>query len=122
MNVLETVKDHPYAIGGGLAALVVLYFVLHRGSSTVASSTAATAPADNSLAIAQIQAGQSAMSVAAQLDARKDDNATQVYIASLAQSIQLAGINAQEQTQSFGIAKAADVALAQIEGQTNIAQ
>ena len=43
MKILETVKKHPYIIGGSVAGIILLYFVF-RGSGGSASATAGVDP------------------------------------------------------------------------------
>jgi len=102
-NVKNTVEEHPWAVAGGVVALVVLFWFL----SSSGGSTASPAPANSDAAAAGLAGSQIAANAAtaqAQLAADVQNNQT-----AAGQAVALAGIQASTDQARI----AADAAAAQ---------
>lgn len=122
MSIIDTVKAHPVGFGvAGVVAVIAVVLVLGSGSGGTAQATAATGDASTGAALqaAQLQVQAHGQDVAAAQQINDTNNATQIEIAKIQQSLGLATINAQQQLGSMQIE--ADRATT-INGQTLSAQ
>lgn len=106
MQIVETIKQHPYASAGVVfvvGAAIVIY-LRDSGGATNASAPAATLDNSSEVAAAtqlqqsQLAAGAQEQQQQNQLQASEDTNSTNLSIAQLAQQVQLNGQNVQADT------------------------
>lgn len=115
MSVIETVKEHPMAVGAAVVGLAVIYLVFFRGASapstystdtsnsvgaaTALQTTAMQVAAHNSEIQGAVQANQD--TIAGQIELAKIQGATSTNNNEILANVQLANIGAAQQVQSL---------------------
>jgi hypothetical protein len=104
--MLESVKRHPYLLGGGVIAAIGIYLLISSGGSGAA--TGGTSAADASIYATQAAASTETQrlnlesaaqqnTLAAQIEGMKISGANQISLADIAAQLGLADINAKQE-------------------------
>lgn len=136
---IEFVKHHPLSIALGVGAVVLLYLLYSSSSSSSGAQTASYAAGPSDAAVAasasvantQIQANAAANQTNAELTASQNQQAASIALAQIqansaaystdaTTTVNIAGINAQQQVQIAGIS--AGVQTADLANQAALAQ
>lgn len=125
---MEWLKSHKYTAAGIGVALVIVYFYLTSSGGSSASSASGNdiyaAQAQAAAIDSQNQTALQAASIAASTDLQKTALATDAakYVTNAQQSVALAQIAAGQEVTDTANTLSANVAIKQIQGQTDVAQ
>jgi len=130
MNPLNYVKEHPYLTGSLIVGVIVLFVLLRGGSSSSASPAnaslgslyAAQSAADTADKQINAQLAAQSASIGGQIELAKLSSARDLTLADLASSIELAKLDAYQQTTNLANTLTANVAFKQIQAGTDQAQ